>query len=503
MKEKKRIAPRFLGNSLYNFTSMGITNLGSIIFTIIIARILSPENFGAYTLALSIVLIFLTIGDFGLNESLVRYVSLNSENKAKAKTYFAYLLKIKVFLLLGLSLILLASSRLISSFYNQESLVFLLVVGSLYLFFYSLMQFISSFFYSLNNLKAIVYKDLIFNSLRLLLIPTFYVLSFVLISSLPIIFAAAAALIGVLFNVLYLFHNYKFVFTEKRVKINERELFHFSKYLAISSISVLFLVYTDILILGKFVDFEIIGFYRAASSIALLFASIINFAPMLYPFLARLDKKRIQGIFNILIKYIFILAIPIIFGTIFLSKYFVTAIFGYSYLPSVIPLYCLIFLTLAYPLGELFRSLLNSKGYSRSTAISIAIASVLNIVLNLILIKLLLPLGQIYAAVGSAIATLICRLFIFFYLARLSNKKFGINIKYYLTLKPIFASIIMSIFLFYFTKQIYGKANILLGILGVLIAMIVYAITLYLIRGFSKGDINYLKGTIRDLLKKD
>jgi len=498
-----RIASRFLGNSLYNFISMGLTNLGSIIFTVLIARILSPENFGAYTLALSIVLIFMTIGDFGLNESLVRYVSLNSKNKAKAKTYFAYLLKIKVILIFGLSVLLLAFSRLIASFYNQESLAFLLIVGSLYLFFYALMQFTSSFFYSLNNLRAVVYKDLIFNSLRLLLVPTIYFLSFILISSLPLLFAMLAAVVGVSFNIIYLFCNYRFVFTEKKVKINTKELFHFSKYLAISSISALFLVYTDVLILGKFVNFESIGFYKAASSIALLIASIINFSPMLYPFLSGLDKKRIHRIFDILIKYIFIFAMPLIFGTIFISKYFMTTIFGYSYLPATIPLYVLIFLTLAYPLGELFRGLLNSKGYSKSTAISMTVAGILNVVLNLILIKLLLPFGQMYAVLGSAIAILTCRLFIFFYLAKISNEKFGVRIKYSLALKPIFASIIMSIFLFYFTRIIYGKANILLGSIDVLLAMLIYAVTLYLFNGFSRQDINYLKGTIQDLLKKN
>ena len=126
---KKRIAPEFFKNSFYSFFSFAINHLGGLVFTIFVARILNPEAFGMYSLALSTTVLLMTLGDLGLNEALVRYVSLNFKNKSKAKSYFLYFLKIKIFVLLSLSVLLIISSELIASFYNKEQLSYFLIIS--------------------------------------------------------------------------------------------------------------------------------------------------------------------------------------------------------------------------------------------------------------------------------------------------------------------------------------------------------------------------------------
>jgi O-antigen/teichoic acid export membrane protein len=498
---KKRIAPLFFKNSFYSFFSFGINHIGGIIFTILIARILNPDAFGMYSLALSTTVILMILGDLGLGEASVRYVSLNFKNKSKAKSYFLYLLKIKIFVLLSLSSILIISSKLIASFYNKEQLSYLLIIGGFYLFFYSLMQFISALFYAFKNIKADIYKEFIFQASRICLIPLLLIFSFGYLAAGPIILVIISSIITIIFLIVYLFKRYNEFFTPKKVAIDKKEIFHFIKYLSLSSLSIIFLVYTDILILGKFVDLEFVGFYRTAAFVAVTFASFLTLTAVLYPIFAQLNQKKIKGIFDILLYYLFIFSIPMAFGVFILSRQIIQVLFVPSYLPAATILLGLSLLIIILPAGELFIALLNSKGKSKLTGRIMFYASLLNVVLNLILIYLSLRFLKepIYAALGVGIATVISRFFIFFSLAIISKKEFNIKIKSSFITKPIIASCVMIIFLFLFTRFIYGGINFILIICEGIIAFVIYFIILFLIKGISNKDITYLYKIIKEM----
>lgn len=500
---KKRIAPLFFKNSIYNFFSFGINHLGGIIFTILIARILNPDAFGMYSLALSITIILMTLGDLGIGEASVRYVSLNFKNKSKAKSYFLYLLKLKIFVLLSLSAILMISSKLIASFYNKEQLSYLLIIGGFYLFFYSLMQFISALFYAFKNIKADIYKEFIFQTTRISLIPLLFIFSLGYLAAGPIILVIISSIITIIFLFIYLFKKYNEFFTSKRVAIDKKEIFHFIKYLSLSSLSIIFLVYTDILILGKFVDLEFVGFYRTAASVAVLFASFLTLTSVLYPIFAQLNKKKIKKFFDILLYYLFIFSIPMTFGVFILSRQIIQVLFGSSYLPATIILLGLSLLIIISPAGELFMALLNSKGKSKLTGQVMFYASLLNVVLDFILIYLSLRFFKepIYAALGVGIATVLSRFFIFFSLAVISKKEFNIKIKSSIIIKPIMASLVMGLFLFLFSNFIYTGTNILMIIIEVISSFLVYLMILYSIKGFSKKEINYISQILKDMKK--
>src|SRR3989344_423213 len=97
-----------LKNSIYQFSATFVGKVGALILTIILARLLMPEVFGLYSLALSTILIFVAFSDLGIADTLVRFVSkeLGKKKIAKAKVYSQYLIKIKVFIMLVVSAIL-------------------------------------------------------------------------------------------------------------------------------------------------------------------------------------------------------------------------------------------------------------------------------------------------------------------------------------------------------------------------------------------------------------
>ena len=89
-----------------------ITKFGSLIFTIIIARVLMPELFGLYSLAISTIVLFSVLSDPGIIESLIRFVSmeLGRKDKSKAKAYALYFGKIKLILIIISILVLLLTA---------------------------------------------------------------------------------------------------------------------------------------------------------------------------------------------------------------------------------------------------------------------------------------------------------------------------------------------------------------------------------------------------------
>jgi stage V sporulation protein B len=499
----KRIGPEFLHNNLYRFSHTMVSHIGGAIFTVIIARILEPELFGTYSLALSFALILMTVGDLGIGEAVLRYISLNYKNKSKAKSYFYLLFRIKFTVLIVLALSLALSSKLIANFYQKPELAFPLLIASIYIIFYSLMQELSNLFYAFMNIKFYTLKEIVFQISRLIFITLIFILPISLLSSGPLVISILASLCGIIFTIIILTIKYRSFFKAEKSKIDTKELFSYVKFLSIGSLSVLFLVYTDVLILGKFVDLETIGFYKAASSLALFLASIFTVTAVVYPFFTKIDdKKRIDSITSITLKYLFMITIPLTFGAILTGRYFLRAVFGYSYLSAAPIFYVLVFLVVLLPVGELLKALLNSKGKSNQTARTILFASILNIILNFILIIYLIKISFIYAAVGAALATIFCRVIILISFIYISKKDFGLRIQHSTYIKPLIASIFMSIFLYFFTKLIYGNATLISVSVEILLGIVIYFLVLYFIKGITKLDLRYLKILLTETFKK-
>ncbi|MFA5856734.1 MAG: flippase [Candidatus Pacearchaeota archaeon] len=500
---KKSLATEFLENNIYRFIHTFVIYLGGLIFTIVTARLLGPEGLGTYTLALSFALILMTLGDLGINEAMIRYVSKNINNPKKAKSYFVYLFKIKLVILISLSFLLLIFSKVIVYFYHDENLFIPLIFASFYIFFYSFMQLSMNLFISFKNIKGTVFKEIVFQSFRVVLIPALVLLTLFKIAG-PIIFEIIASIFGSIFAYFYLYKKYPLFFKEKSGPIDKKELFGFIKYLSIGSLTILFLLYTDILILGKFVELKYVGFYKTAASITMMLVSIMTLTSTLYPILSQLDKKRSEEIFKKIVYVLLMFSIPMSIGVIMVSRFVIRLLFGYDFLPSTIPLYGLSLLILIMPIEELFRILLNSKGESKITGKTIFYAGLINILLNFVFIYTFLFLFKdpIYATLGAAIATSISRGFVIITLFRHTKNKFKIKLNPSWILKPLFASFIMALFLIIFDKLTFGISNIWLVALEIILGALIYFITLFLIKGILRKDLIFFKETATDLFSR-
>ena len=141
---------------------------------------LMPELFGLYSLALSTILIFITFSELGIGPTLIRFVSKEfgkNKKKIKAKSYIIYLGKLKLSLIFISMLILLIFAKLIANNYYQKPLFLALIAGSLYILFVGITGFLQSILIASNYFKSIFYKEIIFQVIRLIIIPLLILLS--------------------------------------------------------------------------------------------------------------------------------------------------------------------------------------------------------------------------------------------------------------------------------------------------------------------------------------
>ena len=153
--KKESITDTVVKNTAYNLAATILNRIGTLVFTIVIARILLPEAFGLYNLTISIALILLTVGEFGINSSLITYISNNlaKNNPRKAAAYLYYLRKLKFLLISSSSVLLIGLSYPIANFVFHKPQIFLpLLISSFYLFVIGLESFYSALLFAVTKI---------------------------------------------------------------------------------------------------------------------------------------------------------------------------------------------------------------------------------------------------------------------------------------------------------------------------------------------------------------
>jgi len=477
-----QLARKVLKNSIYNSSGVLIGNIAGIILTIILARLLHPELFGIYHLALAVGFLLLTFTDLGINGTLIRYVShaLGRNDKTLARSYFIYLVKIKLFLsLLTSILIFLLAKPLAIHVFHKPPLFLPLEIIAVFVFLYALLGFTNSAFNAFQEFDYTTIKASVYEVLRLLLIPLFVILGY----------SVWGALVGFCLSILgaflvlfcFLVKKHAFLLRGEVKRIDSKRILRFLSFLTIGSISGVVFAYVDSIMLGIFMAAEYVGFYRASYNIVIAIAGLASIAGVLFPVFTQLEKADLNNAFQKVFKYSTILSFPCAFGLAFIAEPFVKVIYGVEYLPAVYPLYALSFLIITSS-TNFFGVIFNAKEKPEYPAMVIIVSMVLNVILNYFLI---LRFGMI----GAAVATVISRYFNFISLGILSKRVLNISPASSSIYKPLISSLVMVIFLY----LIPGPDTVLIGILEILIAGVVYISVLLLVRGIGREDLRYFK----------
>jgi O-antigen/teichoic acid export membrane protein len=488
-------------NSSYSFISVLMIRFGGLFTTILLIRLLSPELFGIYSLAFSIIAIVLIFTDLGVSRSFLRYFSdsFKEKNSKKSRSYFKYFLKIKLLLIFSSIILLMILSRYIShSFYKMPLLFWPLIVSSFFIFSEALREFFDIVAVAKKDLAKITILDSIHQFLRFafILVVLLFISHSLNIVSWIFIALGLAGFIRLLFIFWINYRDSKGFLFGNHVAIDTKRIWKYLRFMSFASVSLVVFGSLDILMLGKFVDPEYISYYRAALSLVIAITSCLAISNVLLPIFTQIGEKRFERGVRKTLRYLIILTLPATVGLFFTAKYLIFAIYGSAYSTSLISLYFLIPLILSAPITALYTIILESKEKSKILAKGIIISLFLNIILNYSLIKILLGLGQEYIIEGVAIATTISRWFLLVFLVVSVRRNLNLKVNYGDLIKPLAATIVLGLFLYLFNLIVIDM-TITWGIIEVISGIIVYLSMLSLLGGFGKEDINLIKSLIR------
>ncbi|MCH7850082.1 MAG: oligosaccharide flippase family protein [Nanoarchaeota archaeon] len=406
-------------NSTYQIGITIVSKVSALAFTIIIARLLQPELFGLYGLALSTILIFASFSDLGIGITAITFISNNlSENKdSKARGYLEYLLKYKLLLLLLISLALLASSYYISNIFYNKPLFYALLAGIIYIPLIGLTGFFTEVFISMNNFKIGLIKETIFQFLRLILVPLVIILLLGNVND-QLLIASIILILTFSYLLTTLYVSFKLkgsrILKSVKEKINSREKLELKRFvlpLSVTALSGSFFGSIDMMMLGHYIPLtEFLGYYLAAFSLAIAASAILAFsATALLPILSGLKGNQLERGFKKAMSITLLITLSAGIFTYLFAEIIILA-YGQDYQIAVPLLKLFSIIVITAPIIALYSTYYISQKKTKEYAALLILSTIINIVLNYVLIVSLLPRGMFAAVMGAGVATVISRI---------------------------------------------------------------------------------------------
>ena len=407
-------------NSIYQFSTSLVSKFGSLIFTIILARLLLPELFGLYSLALSTIVIFSVLSDLGIGSTLITFVSKNlgSNKPKKAKAYFVQLFKWKIVSSIFASFILILSAYYISNIYYSKPIFLALLAGALYIPIVNILGFLESIFVASNLFKYPFYKEILFQILRITVVPiSIFLIIKTNISSesltLGIILIISLCYFLVLtFLLIYINKKIKFL-RKERDNLTKKELVSLKNFLlplTATSLSGIFFGYVDTIMLGHYVSENFIAYYGAAFALISSASVIISFTGIaLLPIFARLKDKILEAAFRQTLLVTSLIGIVGAIFTFLIAKYIIFVVYGADYEGAIMLLRYFSILIIFLPLSTLYTNYFISQEKTKFLSFLLIFITLVNIILNYFFITSGLRTGMEEAVIGACIATLISR----------------------------------------------------------------------------------------------
>jgi O-antigen/teichoic acid export membrane protein len=432
MKDSKKILRRLknrdfhgdsgkvIKNSFWQIATLVTAKIGSLLFTILLARIMLPEIYGLYGLALSTILFFSIFNDFGITTGLGTFLARNlDDNPGKAKSYFYYFGRYKFFLLGFSSLLIILSAKFLAGIFYNKPILYALLVGVIYLPIQQLIGFVSPLFNLNNNFKPQFIKELILQISRITLIPLviiFFLEKLNVENYLLWLFVSLSLCYFIGLVYLLVLAKKKHPFNKRKSpglnKQEKKNAWIFILPLSVTALSAVFFGYIDQIMLGHYVESAFLGFYQAAFNLITAAAALISFIPgAVFPVLARLKGSRLEKLFKKSRNTTLLLSILAMLFTWIVSKWIILLIYGAEYLPARYYLIVLALLLVSFPMISIYQTYFMSQEKSAYLSITLLISAILNIFLNYFLINLGSSFSMYWSVMGAAVATVISRYF--------------------------------------------------------------------------------------------
>lgn len=474
---------RKLSIGIFYLMSSSLTSIGlNVILVAFVARKLGVENFGLYSAILSFVGLFQFISDFGLNRTLLKF---GSTDMTKAQISFGNSLFLKSILMLP-TLVIVLFFAFLAGYRNSELLILLTFTISMLLESYGMV--FSSIRRILGDFKLISF----FRVLRTIFNLAIVVYALTIANS-----VLSLAIANLILNIVIFTVSLINTLSLLKPKLRIRLIKDFFKDSSIFSLSDFFLnLYGRIstVLLSFTSDFHAVGIFSAAlkfTKIATLLPNQVRFAllPTLYKILGtkisetdlESDLRKSKKVFNLLLKYMVLLAVPFVLLIYFFSDQIIQMVFGHKY-DQAVPLVKLfsifIFLRFIETPFTLFYTALHKH---KTMVIFQGITSLTNAILSFILIPK-------YFAYGACIANIFSETLLALMLV-VYGRTYSIW-KLRTIVQSLLIPILLGIISFCLVVLLGTKINLWFQLF---IAIGIYLSILFLIKYFDKTDKEFFR----------
>jgi len=471
--------------------------------TMILARLLLPQEYGLYSVALIPSLMMGLFRDWGMNSAMTKYIThfraVKKEEDIHNTIATALIFEIATGLVLSLLSVFLAGFIASTIFHRPESASLISIV-SITIFSGSLLTASQSSFVGFERMElnslTMICQAIVKSAISPLLVLLGYgALGAVLGYTLSFL---VAGIIGLAMLYFLLFRRLKRTATPQfNISKTLRDMLHYGVPLSVSSILRGFLVQFYGFMMAFFCSDTMIGNFQAATN----FAVILTFftfpiSTVLFPAFAKLDPQKeyqlLRTVFTSSVKYTAMLLVPATAAVMVLSKPMISTLFGekWAYAPFFLALY--VISNLFSGLGNLsMGSLLIGLGETKM----LMKLSVLTLLFGLPLAFLLVPnLG----IVGVILGTLFAGLPSMFWGLHWIWKRYETTVDWRSSAKIFVASAIAAATT-YLALNFLNVAELFRLITGGIIFLAIYIITAPSIGAIVQSDISNLRTMLSSL----
>ncbi len=364
------------------FLSIGmfISTFINAISIIIIGRLLGPEDYGLYIISMIVPTVLIAFCDLGISPSITKYsaqlISTGETDKLSNLIKTGILIKI-LFSLFVSTIVFFSSNWIASSIFHRPEISFMIKLTSLYLLGEAVNGTLKSTFIGLDNADK---SSIMMNIAALtraimsisLIIAGFGVSGAIIGSSIGVFLSAIIGLV-----ILFKFSNPIFpqvsLTNSPQTFENIRLMIPYGIPIYISVLIGVFQRQIQRVYLSLFESNINIGNYATALNFT-IFLSIISMpiSSSLFPAFSKLnvatDKKRIEKMFKLSVKYSALLMIPVSFAISSLSNEAVKLLYGSQFLTAhdFLSFYMVLYVGTAFGMFVI-RAFLNGQGNTKAT----------------------------------------------------------------------------------------------------------------------------------------
>lgn len=447
-----------------------------LLSTVILARVLIPEDFGIVALALTFMAVLQGAKDLGLGQALV--VQEDEGLMDKAETAFA----LSVGLGLLLSIVIAALSPLAADFYREPDLAPLVAVLGLNFF----LQSLGSTHY------AIAQRRLDFRSRTIAEVADVVVRGSIGIGLALAGFGAWALVIGYLAGTIALdvaiWIRVRWLPRLKPRREHLRALVGFGGTLSAVDIVAVLIANVDYVFIGRALGATALGYYTLGFRLPELL--IINLSivagTVLYPAFASFERQDLGRAFLVAMRYTMMLTAPMTVGMIILAEPVILALFGDQWTESIEPMRVVALYAFALTVGVPAGTAYKATGRA-GVILVIAIGRLIGVTAS---VAIFVDKGIVAVAACQAAVAVIADATGVYVAVRLLSVRAVAIIR--AVAPALLASAVMAPFVYLVQELISAPWPTL--IVGTLVGAAVYLGT---IRVISPGSIEYLRSRLR------